>query len=98
MTETQQKWAENLRNDFEDLPIGMAEGLVKLYLTKPEFFTEENLEKLKNEPPPDLEKGIGDVYLAGPEEVAEIERKIKESLPQAQLESETLSDKSSGSQ
>jgi hypothetical protein len=48
LSENHQKWVKQLENDFADLPMGMAEALVRLWLKKPEFFKQENLDNIKN--------------------------------------------------
>lgn len=93
LTETQKNWVKYLQSDFDDLPIGVAEGLVRLYMDKPDFFTKENFEKMKDEPVEWLTKTQGTMEIMTPEEVEKLEARIKESSLRAQQESETVSDR-----
>lgn len=75
LTEQQKRWTQNLEEDFADLPAGMAEGMVRLWSTKPEFFSAENFAKMKAEPPPKLDRTSGEMRLATPEEIEELLKK-----------------------
>jgi hypothetical protein len=68
------------------MPMGMADALVRLWLKKPEFFTKENLENMKNtDDVPVLEKTVGSAHIATPEEIQVIEQKLIEHQKRGEL-------------
>lgn len=59
LTKEQEKWVENLEKDYEFLPVGYAKALVELYVSNPDFFSKENIDKLRSEPAPKLKSQDG---------------------------------------
>lgn len=76
LTSEQLLWIKNIESDFDDLPVGLPEALVRLYLIKPEFFSKENVEKMRAEPPPKLNKTMGEMNIVTGDEDAEIQKTI----------------------
>jgi hypothetical protein len=85
LSETHQRWVKQLEADYRDLPMGMAEALVRLYLKKPEFFKRENLEAIKGIEVPQLNKTVGSAHIASPDEIAAIEEKLQEHRKRGEL-------------
>jgi hypothetical protein len=86
LSETHQKWVWQLENDYVDMPMGMADALVRLWLKRPEFFTQENLANMKNtDDVPVLEKTVGSAHIATPEEIQAIEQKLIEHQKRGEL-------------
>ena len=82
LTDVHKKWVSNLQKDNPNLPVGYARGIVELYLSQPELFTKENVDRWAAEKPPLMHTTNGEVRVLTPEEAKEFEAK----LPPAEAE------------
>ena len=63
LTDEQKGWIEAIEADAPHLPLGYAKAMVELYISNPELFTEENLDKWRNTPVPARERTDGHAEL-----------------------------------
>lgn len=92
LSETHQRWVKQLEADYSELPMGMAEALVRLWLKKPDFFSSENMENIKNTEVPQLEKTVGSAHIATPDEISIIEEKLREHRKRGELIPDKISE------
>lgn len=68
LTEEQKRWVDAIEADFPKMPMGYARAMVELYVKDPEFFSKENIDKMRAMPAPLLERTEGSCEILRGEE------------------------------
>jgi hypothetical protein len=72
------RWISNLERDYPDLPMGYARAMTELYLSKPELFDKENIDRWAETPVPKQEVVPGHMSVMSPEDAVAIQERIDE--------------------